>query len=70
MNENERVRITRHRYRSREVHVSSIIIEVIKGNLKPLYFFFTREFHNHKKQKIHASEQKQKRQNFYAHKNI
>ena len=31
-------------------------------------FFFTRKFHTHKKYKTHISEQKQKRQHFYAHK--
>ena len=31
-------------------------------------FFFTRKFHTHKKHKTHISEQKQKRQHFYAHK--
>ena len=34
------MQITRRRSRSREVHVSGIVNEVIKGNLKPLYFFF------------------------------
>ena len=53
---------------------SSIVNEVTKGNLKPLYlfiYFFTRRFYMHKKQKMHTSKQKQKKKkNFYAHKNI
>ena len=37
--------------------------------LNPLYFFFLREnFTRTKKHKTHISEQKQKRQHFYAHK--
>ena len=65
INKNKHMRITRHRTRSRGVHVSSIVIEVIKDILKPLYFFFTRKFHTHKKQKIHTSEQKQKKNKIF-----
>ena len=43
---------------------SSIVIEVIKDNLKPLYFFFTRNVYTHRKQKVHTSEQKQKNKIF------
>ena len=71
MNKNKHIQITRHRGKSRGAHVSSIVNEVIKSNLKPFYFiFFTRKFHMHKKQKIHIREQKQKRQTYYVHKNI
>ena len=46
------------------IHVSSNVNEVIRAVLNFL-FFFTKRFHKHK---MHTSEQKQKRQHFYAHK--
>ena len=55
--------------RLRGVHVSSIANEFIKAILELFIFFFLREdFTRIKKHKKHTSEQKQKRQHFYAHK--
>ena len=39
MNKNKHIQITHHRGKSRGAHVSSIVNEVIKGNLKPFYLF-------------------------------
>ena len=47
-------------------HTSSNVNEAIRAILN--LFFFTRKFYTHKKHKTHISEQKQKRQHFYAHK--
>ena len=53
----------------RGIHVSSIVNEGIRALLNFfIIFFFTRRFHTHKKHKTHTSEQKQKKQHFYAHK--
>ena len=48
MNKNKRVQITRHRGKSRGEHESSIVNEVTKGNLKPLYFFYKKILHTQK----------------------
>ena len=50
---------------------SSIVNDGIRALLNLfIYIFFTRRFYTHKKHKTHTGEQKQKRQHFYAHKNI
>ena len=54
--------------RLRGVHVSSIVNEGIRAILNLFFFFCKRRFHKQKKCKTHASEQKQKRQHFFAHK--
>ena len=62
MNKNKRVQITRHRGKLRGVHVSSIVNEVIKGNLKPLYFFLQEDFICTKSKKyIQANKNKKDR---------
>ena len=45
-------------------HSSSNVNEVIRAILN--FFFFTQRFYTHKKHKTHISEQKEKRQRFYA----
>ena len=53
----------RERERGRE-RESSIVNEVIGGNFKPFYFFFTKRFYEHKKHKKnkkHKSNKKHKK---------
>ena len=47
---------------------SSIVDEVNKATLNFFIFFLQEDFHTPKKHKTHTSEQKKKRQHFYAHK--
>ena len=54
----------------RHTFLSSIVNEGIRAILNLFNFFSTRTFHTHKKYKAHTSEKNQKRQHFYAHKNI
>ena len=61
MDKNKRTRITRHRSRSREVHISSIVNEVIKGNSKPLQSFLRENVTFTKSKKIHTSEKEKKK---------
>ena len=62
INKNKREQITRHRGKSRRVHVSSIVNEVIRGNLKPLYFFLREDFTRTKSKKyIQANKNKNHR---------
>ena len=69
INKNKCVQITCSRLRG--LHVSSIVNESIRAILNVfLFFFFTRRFHTHEKHKTHTSKEKQKRQYFYAHKDI
>ena len=51
-------------------YASSTINEGIRALLNFFIIFFTKRFHTHKKHKTHTSEQKQKKQHFYANKNI
>ena len=61
INKNKHMRITRQRTRSRGVHVSSIVIEVIKDILKPLYFFLRENFTRTKSKKyIQVNKNKKK----------
>ena len=53
-----------------EKTISSIVIEVIKGNLKPLYLFFYEKISHAQKAKNTYKRTNTKKQNFYAHKNI
>ena len=55
INKNKYMRITRHRTRSRGVHVSSIVDEVIRGNFKLLYFFLRENFTHTKSIKKHKN---------------
>ena len=55
--------------RSRYSRMSSIVNEAIKGNLKHPYYFFTREF-THTKSKKYIQANKNKKDNYYVHKNI
>ena len=67
INKNKCVQITCGSLRG--VHVSRIVNDGIRAFLNLfIIFFFTRRFHTNKKHKTHTSEQKQKRQHFYAHK--
>ena len=59
-------KITVHR-QVEGVHISSIVNEGIRALLNLSIFFYEKISH-HKKHKTHTSEQKQKKQHFYAHK--
>ena len=50
--------------------ISSIVIEVIKGNLKPFYLFFYEKISHAQKAKNTYKRTNTKKQIFYAHKNI